>query len=185
MLITFTVKDQKITHDLKDTLVANSSGIVQAKFALDGSWDSYDIVAVFSNSSRKKPIPVPLEGADTIDIPAGVLKPGKLYISVIGFGTGDEKKTTLGWDIQQAITVAKAGAMSDCDLLRHMTPHVADEKVASDCDVEKMLDDVFGDGSAPVEPEKPSEPTEPSVDEENVASDGEVHDMLDGIFGAQ
>lgn len=54
MLIIFTVKDQKVTHDLgKRTLVAGSSGIVQAAFTFDSSWDGLSIVVVFSNSAKK------------------------------------------------------------------------------------------------------------------------------------
>lgn len=76
MLITFTVKGQKITHDLKDTLVANSSGIVQAVFALDESWTGYDVVAVFKNSACQKGKPVRIENGVAFDIPPETLKPG-------------------------------------------------------------------------------------------------------------
>lgn len=52
MLIIFTVKDQKVTHDLgKRTLVAESVGVVQAAFTFDNSWDGLDKVIVFSNSN--------------------------------------------------------------------------------------------------------------------------------------
>ena len=60
MLIIFTVNDQKVTHDLgQRTLVAGSSGVVQAAFTFDNSWDGLDVVVVFSNSGKKcnnKPI---------------------------------------------------------------------------------------------------------------------------------
>ena len=42
MLITFSVNDQKITHDLKGQLVAGSVDIVQAAFKFDSSWDELD-----------------------------------------------------------------------------------------------------------------------------------------------
>lgn len=106
MLIIFTVKDQKVTHDLgKRTLVAGSSGIVQAAFTFDSSWDGLSIVVVFSNSAKKcSSKPVKYSG-EPIDIPPETLVAGKLYVSVIGFGDSDTRKTTQKWDVQQAITV--------------------------------------------------------------------------------
>ena len=47
-------------------------------------------------------------------IPKDVLKPGKLYVSVVGFGLDGRKKTTQKWDIMQAITVQKCGDGGDC-----------------------------------------------------------------------
>lgn len=57
MLIIFTVNDQKVTHDLgQRTLVAGSSGVVQAAFTFDNSWDGLDVVVVFSNSGKSATI---------------------------------------------------------------------------------------------------------------------------------
>lgn len=98
MLIIFTVKDQKVTHDLgQRTLVAGSSGVVQAAFTFDSSWDGLDVVVVFSNSGKKcSNKPVKYDGAP-IDIPPEVLIAGKLYVSVIGFGdSGPERQPRNG-----------------------------------------------------------------------------------------
>lgn len=122
MLITFTVKDQKVTHDLGSrTLVSGSSGEVQADFVFDDSWDGYDVIVVFTNSNQQcgSVQPIKYEG-EAFDIPDSVLKAGKLYVSVIGFGDNGKRKTTLKWDIQQAITVHQCGAMGSCELLRSM-----------------------------------------------------------------
>nr|DAD69594.1 MAG TPA: hypothetical protein [Myoviridae sp. ctbwh6] len=180
MLITFTVKGQKITHDLKDTLVANSSGIVQAIFALDESWTGYDVVAVFKNSACQKGKPVRIENGVAFDIPPETLKPGKLYVSAVGFAESTVKKTTLGWDIQQAITVAKSGAGGDCDLLREWAQGaIPDERVATDEEVGGMLDDVFG---KQVQPNPGGDDGDKVVDEDDIATDEEVNDMLDNVF---
>lgn len=184
MLIIFTVKDQKVTHDLgKRTLVAGSEGIVQAAFSFDSSWDGFDIVVVFSSSGSKckggKPVRY---GGEPIDIPPEVLVAGKLYVSVIGFGTSDRRKTTQKWDIQQAINVQPCGALGGCDLLRNMAQgSVPDERVATDPEVKDMLDDVFGEGGSGEKPDDPAGGG--TVDDANVATGEEVHQMLDGVFG--
>lgn len=121
MLIIFSVKDQKVTHDLKTPLVAGSVGVVKAVFQFDSSWDELSKVIVFSNSACDKPAPVRYV-EDAIPIPPQVLSPGKLYVSCIGFAEG-VRKTTQAWDVQQAITVQKCGAMGGCDILRNMVLH--------------------------------------------------------------
>lgn len=186
MLITFTVKDNKITHDLGDQmLVAGAVGEVQATFDFDSTWEGFDIVAVFSSSGKRCGVnkPVRFRG-EPVDIPADALRAGKMYVSVVGFGPNDRKKTTQKWDIQQAITVQECGAMGTCDLLKSMVQEVKESDVAADQDVEKMLDNVFGDGGSAEDPAEPSEPSEPSVSEEDVASDEDVNQMLNSVFGA-
>lgn len=116
MLIIFSVNDQKITHDLKGQLVAGSVDIVQAAFKFDSSWDELDKIVVFTSSACPKPVPVQFAD-EAFYIPKDVLKPGKLYVSVVGFGLDGRKKTTQKWDIMQAITVQKCGDGGDCDLL--------------------------------------------------------------------
>lgn len=108
MLIIFSVNDQKITHDLKGQLVAGSVDIVQAAFKFDSSWDELDKIVVFTSSACPKPVPVQFAD-EAFYIPKDVLKPGKLYVSVVGFGLDGRKKTTQKWDIMQAITVQKCG----------------------------------------------------------------------------
>lgn len=103
MLIIFSVNDQKITHDLKGQLVAGSVDIVQAAFKFDSSWDELDKIVVFTSSACPKPVPVQFAD-EAFYIPKDVLKPGKLYVSVVGFGLDGRKKTTQKWDIMQAIT---------------------------------------------------------------------------------
>lgn len=130
MLIIFSVNDQKITHDLKGQLVAGSVDIVQAAFKFDSSWDELDKIVVFTSSACPKPVPVQFAD-EAFYIPKDVLKPGKLYVSVVGFGLDGRKKTTQKWDIMQAITVQKCGDGGDCDLLRYLAQgQVADGKVA-------------------------------------------------------
>ena len=110
MLIIFSVNDQKITHDLKGQLVAGSVDIVQAAFKFDSSWDELDKIVVFTSSACPKPVPVQFAD-EAFYIPKDVLKPGKLYVSVVGFGLDGRKKTTQKWDIMQAITVQKCGSV--------------------------------------------------------------------------
>lgn len=93
MLIIFSVNDQKITHDLKGQLVAGSVDIVQAAFKFDSSWDELDKIVVFTSSACPKPVPVQFAD-EAFYIPKDVLKPGKLYVSVVGFGLDGRKKTT-------------------------------------------------------------------------------------------
>lgn len=139
MLIIFSVNDQKITHDLKGQLVAGSVDIVQAAFKFDSSWDELDKIVVFTSSACPKPVPVQFAD-EAFYIPKDVLKPGKLYVSVVGFGLDGRKKTTQKWDIMQAITVQKCGDGGDCDLLRYLAQgQVADGKVAKDEEVKDML----------------------------------------------
>lgn len=190
MLIRFRVCKQKVMHDLREPLIANSYGVVQGYFELDRTWNDLDVVAVFKNSSVDRPEPVRL--SDTaFNIPAEVLKPGKLYVTVIGFGKGDSKRTTQQWDIQQAITISKSGALSDCRFLRDFArgSSPSEDEIATDKEVEDMLDEVFpkDDGTANPpkedEPETPGTETGPAVSEDDVATDEEVQDMLDEIFG--
>ena len=149
MLIIFSVNDQKITHDLKGQLVAGSVDIVQAAFKFDSSWDELDKIVVFTSSACPKPVPVQFAD-EAFYIPKDVLKPGKLYVSVVGFGLDGRKKTTQKWDIMQAIPVQKCGDGGDCDLLRYLAQgQVADGKVAKDEEVKDMLDTVFGKSEAP------------------------------------
>lgn len=179
MLIIFTVKDQKVTHDLgKRTLVAGSSGIVQAAFTFDSSWDELSIVVVFSNSAKKcNSKPVKYSG-EPINIPTEVLVAGKLYVSVIGFGDSGTRKTTQKWDVQQAITVQPCGALGSLDILRNMAQgSVPDEEVASDEEVKQMLTDVFGEVT------EPDEPGDTTVSDEDVATDEEVIQMLNEVYG--
>lgn len=139
MLIIFSVNDQKITHDLKGQLVAGSVDIVQAAFKFDSSWDELDKIVVFTSSACPKPVPVQFAD-EAFYIPKDVLKPGKLYVSVVGFGLDGRKKTTQKWDIMQAITVQKCGDGGDCDLLRYLAQgQVADGKVAKDEEVEDKV----------------------------------------------
>lgn len=167
MLITFTVTDQKIKHDLgKKSLVAGSSGVVQAKFIFDDSWEGLDKVVVFTNTNSTcgdiKPI---VYDGEAINIPEQALKAGKLYCSVVGFGAEDTRKTTMKWDIQQAITVQNCGAMGCTDLLRGIAQGgVKPGDVATDEEVKEMYEEVFGD-------------TGP------VATDEEVEEVLDDVFG--
>ena len=185
MLSTFTVTGQKVTHDLGSrTLVAGSSGEVQASFDFDDSWEGYDAIIVFTNSNQQcgSVQPIKYEG-EAFYIPDKALKAGKLFVSVIGFAGEGKRKTTLKWDIQQAITVQECGAMGNCDLLRSMaqssTGEVSDKDVASDEEVNKMLEEVFGG-----EVQLPDNP-EPTVSEEDIASDEDVSAMLDEVFGNQ
>ena len=139
MLIIFSVNDQKITHDLKGQLVAGSVDIVQAAFKFDSSWDELDKIVVFTSSACPKPVPVQFAD-EAFYIPKDVLKPGKLYVSVVGFGLDGRKKTTQKWDIMQAITVQKCGDGGDCDLLRYLAQgQVADGKVAKDEEVKENV----------------------------------------------
>lgn len=141
MLIIFSVNDQKITHDLKGQLVAGSVDIVQAAFKFDSSWDELDKIVVFTSSACPKPVPVQFAD-EAFYIPKDVLKPGKLYVSVVGFGLDGRKKTTQKWDIMQAITVQKCGDGGDCDLLRYLAQgQVADGKVANDEEVKDIPPD--------------------------------------------
>lgn len=149
MLISFNVKDQKITHDLGERiLVSESAGVIKAEFTFDREWDRLDKVVVFSNSNKKctKPLPVRYE-EEPIDIPVAVLKAGKLYVSVVGFGEDEKRLTTRKWDIQQAITIQECGAMGDCELLRNMVCNsdtVSNSDIATDREVKDMLNEVFG-----------------------------------------
>lgn len=139
MLIIFSVNDQKITHDLKGQLVAGSVDIVQAAFKFDSSWDELDKIVVFTSSACPKSVPVQFAD-EAFYIPKDVLKPGKLYVSVVGFGLDGRKKTTQKWDIMQAITVQKCGDGGDCDLLRYLAQgQVADGKVAKDEEVKEKV----------------------------------------------
>lgn len=176
MLIIFSVKDQKVTHDLKTPLVAGSVGVVKAVFQFDSSWDELSKVIVFSNSACDKPAPVRYV-EDAIPIPPQALSPGKLYVSCIGFAEG-VRKTTQAWDVQQAITVQKCGAMGGCDILRNMV-QVPQDKVASDGDFISMMTEVFGDSY------KPGEDLEDPSAGAGVATDEEVQEMFAEVFGAE
>lgn len=182
MLIIFSVNDQKITHDLKGQLVAGSVDIVQAAFKFDSSWDELDKIVVFTSSACPKPVPVQFAD-EAFYIPKDVLKPGKLYVSVVGFGLDGRKKTTQKWDIMQAITVQNCGDGGDCDLLRYLAQgQVADGKVAKDEEVKDMLDTVFGKSEAP-KPDPGGSDSNKNVSEDDIATDKDVADMLNKVFG--
>ena len=171
MLIIFSVNDQKITHDLKGQLVAGSVDIVQAAFKFDSSWDELDKIVVFTSSACPKPVPVQFAD-EAFYIPKDVLKPGKLYVSVVGFGLDGRKKTTQKWDIMQAITVQKCGDGGDCDLLRYLAQgQVADGKVAKDEEVKDKLDTVFGKSEAPKPDPGGSDSNDKNVSEDDIATD--------------
>lgn len=151
MLITFVIENQKITHDLGSrNLVAGSSGIVQAAFSFDGEWDELDKVIVFSNTSSKCPRPIPVRHVgEKINIPQEVLKAGKLYVSVVGFGEKRKRLTTIAWDIQQAIAVKECGKGGGCELLRNFVSDDSAESgsgvvYASDDEVAEYLEELFG-----------------------------------------
>lgn len=188
MLITFTVNDQKITHDLKQSLVAGSSGIVKAAFEFDSSWDELAKVIVFTNSSCSKPYPI--KWADEqIDIPACVLQAGKLYVSCVGFGDSSTRKTTQAWDIQQAITVQKCGDMGSCELLRNLaqttSSGVDEDSVATDAEVAEMLAGVFGTSAdTGSTDDSGTSGGSSTVADEEVASDAEVAAMLASVFNS-
>lgn len=170
MLIIFSVNDQKITHDLKGQLVAGSVDIVQAAFKFDSSWDELDKIVVFTSSACPKPVPVQFAD-EAFYIPKDVLKPGKLYVSVVGFGLDGRKKTTQKWDIMQAITVQNCGDGGDCDLLRYLAQgQVADGKVAKDEEVKDMLDTVFGKSEAPKPDPGGSDSNDKNVSEDDIAT---------------
>ena len=160
MVITFTVMDAKISHDMTGrTLVAESAGIVQADFKFDNSWEGFEKIVVFyTGDCATKPIPLRWDG-EPVDIPSEVLKAGKLYISVVGFGSGGKRKTTQAWDVMQAISVQRCGALGGCEFLRPMAESDQQQldpsqlDVATDKEVKEMLDEVFGpqtEGSATV-----------------------------------
>lgn len=169
MLIIFSVNDQKITHDLKGQLVAGSVDIVQAAFKFDSSWDELDKIVVFTSSACPKPVPVQFAD-EAFYIPKDVLKPGKLYVSVVGFGLDGRKKTTQKWDIMQAITVQKCGDGGDCDLLRYLAQgqvlSVVVDGVATSYTIQNAAGDLAPLGAA-------------SVD---IATDSEVSEMLSEVF---
>ena len=180
MLIIFSVNDQKITHDLKGQLVAGSVDIVQAAFKFDSSWDELDKIVVFTSSACPKPVPVQFAD-EAFYIPKDVLKPGKLYVSVVGFGLDGRKKTTQKWDIMQAITVQKCGDGGDCDLLRYLAQgQVADGKVAKDEEVRDMLDTVFGKSEAPKPDPGGSDSNDKNVSEDDIATDKDVAEKVNG-----
>lgn len=181
MLIIFSVNDQKITHDLKGQLVAGSVDIVQAAFKFDSSWDELDKIVVFTSSACPKPVPVQFAD-EAFYIPKDVLKPGKLYVSVVGFGLDGRKKTTQKWDIMQAITVQKCGDGGECELLRYLAQgQVADGKVAKDEEVKDMLDTVFGKSEAPKPDPGGSDSNDKNVSEDDIATDKDVADMLNKV----
>ncbi len=190
MLIIFTVNGQKVTHDIENNqLVGGSSGVVQAAFTFDKSWKEYEIVVVFSNSNQPRQTIKPLKyEGEAVSIPEEALVPGKLYVSVVGFGLNKTRKTTQKWDIQQAITVQEFGELGDCELLRSLAHDgdklVDEDDIAKDEDVKEMLDRVFGDGEESSGGDTEEEGDVPSVPETEVATNAEVKTMLDRVFGA-
>lgn len=184
MLIIFSVNDQKITHNLKGQLVAGSVDIVQAAFKFDSSWDELDKIVVFTSSACPKPVPVQFAD-EAFYIPKDVLKPGKLYVSVVGFGLDGRKKTTQKWDIMQAITVQKCGDGGDCDMLRYLAQgQVADGKVAKDEEVKDMLDTVFGKSEAPKPDPGGSDSNDKNVSEDDIANDEAQDNVLYLVMNA-
>lgn len=150
MFITFTVNDTKISHDAGgQSIVAGSSGEVKAKFEFDNSWDLFDVVVVFSNNNMKKRDIKPIRySGEPVNIPDDALVAGKLYVSVIGFSLNGSRKTTLRWDMTQAITIQECGALGNSDILRSFATEnkrlVADEDIATDQENREMLDEIFG-----------------------------------------
>ena len=99
-------------------------------------------------------------------------------MSCIGFGDGGKRKTTQAWDVQQAITVQRCGAMGGCDILRNMV-QVPESKVATDGDFVSMMNEIFG-------PEyKPGPGMDMPVAPGEVATDAEVSEMFAEVFGAE
>ena len=191
MLIVFTVNGQKVTHDLDNNqIVGGSSGVVQAAFTFDKSWKEYEVVVVFSNSNqpRRTIQPLKYEG-EALTIPDDSLCPGKLYVSVIGFGLNNSRKTTQKWDIQQAITVQEFGELGDCELLRslaHDGDKLVDESdIAQNEQVEEMLDRVFGNNGETSDGTDSEEEFVPSIPETKVATNSEIEEMLDRIFDSE
>ena len=166
-MISLMVKRQKITYQMDEPVIAGSTGIVKAMIFFDSTWDDLDKVVVFSHDNPQiKPFPVKFTG-NPIAIPPEILVPGKLYVSVIGFAEGI-RKTTQRWDVQQAITVQRCGALGSCDLLRTMT-QVPNSSVATDEEFGNMMEEIF-----------PSPDSE--VPDANIASDEEVEMMFNRIF---
>lgn len=197
MYITFTVNDAKISHDAGGKcIVAGSSGEVKAKFVFDSSWELFDIVIVFSNNNMKKRDIKPIRySGEPVYIPDDALVAGKLYVSVIGFSINGNRKTTLKWDMTQAITIQECGALGCSDILRSFATEnkllVNDEDIATDQENREMIDEVFGPIDYESEKEngdadKPSDgdgykPLE--IPEAIVATDEENREMIDEVFG--
>lgn len=196
MYITFTVNGTKISHDADGkVIVAGSSGEVKAKFVFDSSWEAFEIVIVFSNNNMKKRDIKPIRySGEPVDIPDDALVAGKLYVSIIGFSLNGSRKTTLKWDMTQAITIQECGALGCSDILRSFATEnkrlVHDEDIASDQENREMIDEVFGpkpeedkDDSGDAAPSKGDWYKPLEVPEAIVATDEENRELIESIFG--
>lgn len=195
MYITFNVNDTTISHDVGGkTIVAGSSGEVKAKFIFDSTWETFEIVVVFSNNNMKKRDVKPIRySGEPVIIPDDALVAGKLYVSVIGFSLNGNRKTTQKWDMTQAITIQECGALGCSDILRSFATEnkrlVKDEDIATNQENRDMINEVFGpkpDGEGEEDPDNPSvddgyKPIE--LPEAIVATDDENRELIESIFG--
>lgn len=195
MYITFTVNEQKISHDAAGkTIVAGSSGEVKAKFVFDSAWELFEIVVVFYNNNMKKRDIKPIRySGEPVNVPDDALVAGKLYVSIIGFSLNGSRKTTQKWDMTQAITIQECGVLGCSDILRSFATEnkrlINDDDIATDQENREMIDEVFGpkpddendgNGDNPSEEDgyKPLE-----IPEAIVATDDENRELIESIFG--
>lgn len=195
MYITFTVNDTKISHDAGGkSIVAGSSGEVKAKFVFDSSWELFDVVVVFSNNNMKKRDIKPIRySGEPVNIPDDALVAGKLYVSIIGFSLNGSRKTTLKWDMTQAITIQECGALGCSDILRSFATEnkrlVSDEDIATDQENREMLDEIFGPIDESGGDESCNNPSDDDgykpleIPEAIVATDEENRELIELIFG--
>lgn len=196
MNITFTVNDTKISHDAGGkSIVAGSSGEVKANFVFDSSWEYYEIVIVFSNNNMKKRDIKPIRyTGEPVNIPDDALVAGKLYVSVIGFSLNGKRKTTLKWDMTQAITIQECGVLGSSDILRSFATEnerlVNDEDIATAQENTEMLEEVFGskseesgDGGSGNRTSEDEEQKPLEFSEDIVATDEDNQNLIESIFG--
>lgn len=196
MNITFTVNDTKISHDAGGkSIVAGSSGEVKANFVFDSSWEYFEIVIVFSNNNMKKRDIKPIRyTGEPVDIPDDALVAGKLYVSVIGFSLNGKRKTTLKWDMTQAITIQECGVLGCSDILRSFATEnerlVNDEDIATAQENTEMLEEVFGpkseesgDGDSCNNTSEDEEQKPLEISEDIVATDEDNQNLIESIFG--
>lgn len=89
-LLKFTVNRQIIRCCSCDRIVVSGSrGHVYAAFELDEDWDGLDVTAIFENDRLQKLFPVPV-GEDPVEVPAEVLVPGGLRVSLEGISKGHD-----------------------------------------------------------------------------------------------
>ncbi len=88
-LLKFTVRDQVIHYSpCARVVVAESRGHVFASFDLDEEWAGLDVTAIFENDRISELFPVQLN-ANPVEVPAKVLVPGVLRVSLEGITKGD------------------------------------------------------------------------------------------------